>query len=387
MRVGVCALGSVSGDTGGRTYLVNFARVAGTAHRNHQFVFFMSDGQEHGLQLDFPNILPVTVPHSHRHVFLRVMGEHLILPSLMRRYGIDAMYYPNNFSSFSCPVPYVLAIRSMLYYHHPRTIGRFRRLYRTAMTPHSARGAHSIISPSHDIKADVCRFTGVAPEKIHVINHGVDSALFSTRYPPEEYERTLTRLRIVPPFILYTSALWRYKNHDKLILAFKRLVDDRSIPHQLVLVGKGVNSERSYERSLRDLIVRLGLEHRVVMAGYLDHHELKYLYQRCDVFAFPSSYESFGNPLFEAMAAGVPIVSSNVHSFPEMAGDAALFVNPLDTQALSDGLYRCITDEALRAELVAAGRKRVAQFSWDNCVRETLAVLEEAAKSTKRGSR
>ncbi|MDW8466007.1 MAG: glycosyltransferase family 1 protein [Chloroherpetonaceae bacterium] len=182
------------------------------------------------------------------------------------------------------------------------------------------------------------------------------------------------------PFILYASALWEYKNQDKLILAFDKLWREKGLDMQLVIAGKGIDARATYQNRLQELVRAHRLEGRVIFTGQLSHSELKYFYRYCAVFAYPSGYESFGNPLFEAWAAGAPVVCSNVHSFPEMTlgGHCALMVNPYNVDELADALYRVITHPSLRQSLVEAGKKRISSFSWEKCVRETLTILEEA---------
>lgn len=208
-----------------------------------------------------------------------------------------------------------------------------------------------------------------------VIHHGVNVSLFENNYETHEYGQLFEQLGINGPFFLYVSALWEYKNQDKLIRAFDKLIKERAISHQLILVGKGLSTKNSYELYLKKLIQELHLEDRVLMPGFIGHDKLKYLYKQCDVFVFPSSYESFGNPLFEAMSAGAPIVSANVHSFPEMIKDAGVLVDPLDVDALAEAIYKVSQDRTFKDQIVEAGKKRVKLFSWDKCVNETLIVL------------
>lgn len=245
------------------------------------------------------------------------------------------------------------------------------------MTPPSARRARYIICPSDDIRRDVIRFIGVPADRVRVVNHGVDVSLFQQEDAASRTDEVLKTLGIQLPFMMYVSALWEYKNQDKLILAFHRLVKE-GLPHRLLLVGKGLNASQAYEQKLQTMIKQLGLQDRVVLPGFLPHSVLRYLYRACDVFLFPSSYESFGNPLFEAMASDVPIVAANVHSFPEMAGDAALLVDPDDISHLTESIRRAVSDQLLRQDLIQAGRRRVALFSWTKCTDETLATFNSA---------
>lgn len=245
--------------------------------------------------------------------------------------------------------------------------------------------ARAIITPSQDIKNDVVNFVRIRESKIRVVNHGVDTELFQKNYVDSEREAVFKKFGITKKFLLYASALWEYKNQDKLILALKNLLE-RGHDLQLVIAGKGINMFEKYEARLHQLVEQNGLKERVIFAGLVPHQELKYLYKYAEAFAYPSSYESFGNPLFEAWAAGVPVVCANVHSFPEMTenGKCAVMINPLNVDEMTDALHRVLTDSTLKQKLIEAGKTRVASFSWEKCVRETLAVIEEVISQRTR---
>jgi glycosyltransferase involved in cell wall biosynthesis len=123
-------------------------------------------------------------------------------------------------------------------------------------------------------------------------------------------------------------------------------------------------------------VERLGLESKVVFPGYVPQDDLPALLSGARLFVFPSLYEGFGLPVLEAMACGTPVACSNVSSLPEVAGDAALLVDPLDVRGMAEAMNRLLQDEGLRTQLVERGYRQVRQFSWARCARETLAVLE-----------
>lgn len=381
MRIGLNFVGAISQDSGGRNYAINFTRVLPELNSDHHFVLFMSPGEKEMLAVDAPCIEVVEVPYSKRNSIAKVFGEQILLPPLIRNHKIDVMYYPGNFASYLCPVPYVLAIRSMLYYHHPYAVDAIRRTFRKCMTPLSAKRSYRIITPSQDIKNDVMNFIGISDEQVAVIHHGIDVGLFADRGDETERQGVLKQMNIRSPYLLYVSALWPYKNQDKLILAFQRLVQEYDIPHQLVIVGRGINSYETYQASLFELAEKCNLQDRIIFTGFVEHARLRYLYQSADLYVYPSSYESFGNPLFEAMAAGVPVASANVHSFPEMVQNAAVMFDPNDIDDMAQTIYRVLDDAQFQKQLIEAGRLRVQDFSWADCVRESICILEAAKGS------
>ena len=224
MRIGICALGAISQDTGGQTYLINLARTLQEIDEDNEFYFFVSDHEGDIMSLHKKKFRKIEVPNTSSNVYRRLIGEHIKLPRLITKYQIDIMYFPNNFASFYCPVPYVVAIRSMLYYHYPYAIDKVRLFYRKLLTPRSARRAKMIIAPSEDIKKDICHYIRIQPDKVKVIHHGVNVSLFENNYEAFEYGQLFEQLGINGPFFLYVSALWEYKNQDKLIRAFDKLI-------------------------------------------------------------------------------------------------------------------------------------------------------------------
>ncbi len=379
IKIGINALGPVSSDTGGRTYLINLSRNLAPLLENEEIFFFVSPGESTILHTANDRYRLIEIDKSLSTV-QRIRREHFSLPGLIKKHDIDVMYYPGNFASWKCPVPYVLAIRSMLVYNRPddSSVSRIKKAYRRYLLPRSARNAANIITPSEHTKREIIDFLKADEQKIHAIPHGIDVSLFSQPKNDSAAQLVFPSHHVQKPFILYVSALWEYKNHDKLILAFRDLLQMHHLPHQLVLVGQGMNSFEGYAHLIKRLITDSRLDDRVRMIGFLPHEELVHLYQNADVFAFPSLTESFGNPLFEAMAAGTPVISSNTHAMTDLTGNAALHVNPNDTDEFSRSLYRLITDETLRNTFIQKGREKVNNMSWTQCARQTLNIIKQS---------
>lgn len=403
MRIGIASLGRVSEDTGGKNYMVHFLAELGRMDHGHDVVLFLSEGESEALGLSGATEPPpspllsrsarrrgssvIEIPNSKRTPLHKVIGEQWKLAKAIRAANIDVMYYPGNFISLRSRVPSVVAIRATAnFYGAKYGINGVRRLVRSLLMPPSARRAKAIITPSEDIKRDVIRFTHAEPSKIHVIPHGVDIVLFdgdANRAAPDGFA-LLERAALRPQnYLLYVSALWRYKNQDKLIRAHAKLVHDGYPNLKLVIAGKGTGTEKSYQDELLALPKQLGTEGLVVFTGALPQSDLRYLYAHAKAFVFPSSYESFGNPIFEAWASGVPIATANVHSFPEIVGDAGLMFDPLNVDEMTGSIQRLLNDDALRAELIATGRERAKHYTWERAVRETRRVIESVGKTSK----
>jgi glycosyltransferase involved in cell wall biosynthesis len=255
--------------------------------------------------------------------------------------------------------------------HHRRAVSTFHDLfvltgdYSTSdfrqrfaeQAKQAAERSDLIIAVSHFTAQQVEHLLKVEPARIRVIRHGV-------RRPPPT-----TTLEKRERMILFVGALQRRKNVARLVEAFERM----SAGWKLTLAGSfGFGSEEILHQ----------IEHsprraNIQVLGYVSDAVLEDLYNRASVFAFPSLDEGFGMPLLDAMAREVPILTSNLSAMPEIAGDAALLVDPLDSEALREGLEKLIADEDLRRRLIQNGLKRSADFAWEKATEETWKVYRE----------
>ena len=175
------------------------------------------------------------------------------------------------------------------------------------------------------------------------------------------------RFQLDAPFVLYAGNIKPHKNVDRLIEAFALLRQRGYTDVRLLLIGDDI----SRYSSLRRLVHRHQLHQQVRFLGFVSVDTLAALYRLARVFVFPSLYEGFGLPPLEAMANGTPVITSNVSSLPEVVGDAALLIDPLDATSIADAMARVLTDADLRADLVRRGRERAKAFSWERSVART----------------
>jgi glycosyltransferase involved in cell wall biosynthesis len=247
--------------------------------------------------------------------------------------------------------------------------------YARASIALAARRATRILTVSESSKRDILRFVDVAAEKIHVIYNAYDER-FSVAPCEEDVDRVRERYQLHGQFVLYAGNVKPHKNVERLIEAFDR-VRRRGLTHlKLVLTG----NEISKYTALRRAVHKHQLHQHVRFLGYMPDETLAVLYRLAAVFVFPSLYEGFGLPPLEAMASGTPVVTSNVSSLPEVAGDAAVLVDPYSAEAIADGIERVLCDEALACELRARGLARAGQFSWERSVDRVWEIYREAAR-------
>lgn len=232
--------------------------------------------------------------------------------------------------------------------------------------------ADGLIAVSQSTKNDAVRVLGIAPEKITVIHSGVAAAFFECA--PQAANAVRRRYRLDRPFVLFVGTIEPRKNLDVLLDAFAALPADVRAEYELVVAGPvGWQSAATVER-LRT----------VRYLGYIPEPDLAPLTAAAAVFAYPSLYEGFGFPVAQAMAAGVPVVTSNVSSLPEVAGDAALLVDPRSQAELTGALQTLLTTPELRTRLAAAGRARAESFRWAQCAARSLAFFRQITGSENR---
>jgi glycosyltransferase involved in cell wall biosynthesis len=285
----------------------------------------------------------------------------------------DVLFIPAHVLPIIHPCRSVVTIHDLGYLYHPRAHRPLDRLYLDLSTRYNAQAASFIIADSKATKLDLIRCYGTKSKKVVVIYPGYDESKFHSVRDEAAVEAVKARYGIEGDYILFVGTLHPRKNLIRLIEAFSSLAPRLS----LVIAGKkGWLYEEMFYR-----VKELGLEGRVVFTGFVPEDDLPVLLSGARLFVFPSLYEGFGFPVLEAMACGVPVVCSDSSSLPEVVGDAALKVNPLDVEGLKNAMERVLCDEELSAEMVKRGLERARNFSWERCAEETLAVLEKAGKA------
>ncbi len=241
------------------------------------------------------------------------------------------------------------------------------------------RECAAIIVPSEAAKGDLVGLEHVAPERVHVVRHGVDAESFRSA-SPEAIAEARRRFGLgEAPYVLFVGGIEPRKNLEALVGAFASLEAAKGTG--LVIAGGPVRWIPAFAERLRAKVGALpsGVRERVVLTGYVSDADRVALLGGATALAYPSLYEGFGFPVLEAMAARVPVLTSNVSSLPEVAGEAALLVDPHDEAAIADGLRTLLSDADLRDQLRAAGLARAATFTWEAAARATAEVLRKAA--------
>jgi len=300
---------------------------------------------------------------------VRIAWEQALGPLAALRARLDLFHGPVNALPLAVPGRGIVTIHDLAFLAHPEALGAGRRRYLTAITALSARRAAKIIAVSAFTRDEIVVRLGVAAEKVAIVHNAVDASF--APLPADESARFRAEHGLPERLILSVGTLEPRKNLTGLLDAFARLT-----PHsdaELVIVG---GQGWLYDDALAR-VATLGLTGRVRFAGFVPDDDLPRWYNAASVFVYPSLYEGFGLPPLEALACGVPTVTSAGTAMAEVVGDAALLADPRDPVALAAALGRALDDVTLRAALRDAGPRRAATFTWARAAAATRAVYAE----------
>jgi glycosyltransferase involved in cell wall biosynthesis len=268
----------------------------------------------------------------------------------------------------------VVTIHDIIHVLYPQFLpNRAALIYARAMIRRALRRADRIITVSYNSKRDLVDYFGVAPSCVEVIYNGVGRE-FRTSLPEAEIDRVLRRLGLRRPYMLFLGGEKPHKNVRNVLRAFAEARRRQPIPHSLVLAGPMPKNRSRVEA----LIDALQLAASVFRPGVVPEEDLPGLFAAADAFLYPTLYEGFGLPVVEAMACGVPVLTSSTSALQEIAGGYAELVDPIDVEAIARGIVTLATDPARRAELTELGKRRAADFSWDRAAEQTMRVYAEA---------
>jgi len=300
---------------------------------------------------------------------VRALWEQLVQPQALRRVGADLAHGPVFVGPLLASCPFVVTVHDLSFMRFPHFFHPAKRLYLSTLTRASVRRARRVIAVSAHAAQETSKLLGVERGKIDVVYHGVDARF--EPLPAEEVAAFRVAKQLPPRFVLFVGTLEPRKNLVRLLEAFARL--KRSDLSLVLAGGRGWYDDEVFAR-----VERLQLQGRIVCPGYVPAEELSLWYNAAEVFAYPSLYEGFGMPVLEAQGCGVPVLTSNLSSLPEAAGNGALLVDPRSVEAIAEGLERLLEDKHLREALRRRGLAHAAGFCWHKTAAETVAVYQRA---------
>lgn len=291
------------------------------------------------------------------------------LPAMCQRWQADVLHV-TYIGPFFVPCPLVVTVHDVAFKHHPEFFSPRDRLLFATLLPVTLQRASAVITVSRHARQEIIALFPYLSGKVHVTPEAA-STLFRPIGEEGSLQTVRSRYGIRSEFILAVGNLQPRKNLLRLISAFAS-VRHRMKSVQLVVAGKAQWKSSAIYAEVK----RLGLESDIVFTGYVSDEDLALLYNAAKVFVYPSIYEGFGLPILEAMACGTPVVTSNTSSMPEVAGDAAILIDPYQEEQIGDAIQQVLTNPDLRLSLSEKGLKHAQRFSWHRTAQETVRVYQ-----------
>lgn len=324
--------------------------------RKNHYLVFIRKSQAADFDPKKSNFLIVSCAEFLRFRILRIAWEQIILPLRLEFRRADILHSLHYTTPLIGRFGRVVTFHDMTFFLFPEKHTPVKKFFFRLMIPLSAKICDRIIAVSQSTKNDIQKILGVGQKKIDVVYETINP-LFSPKKNEAAAIGVKTKYGIKNKFILYAGTLEPRKNVDGLIKAYSTIVGGTDC--QLVIAGKKGWAYQSIFMTVKNL----ALERKIIFTDYVPDQDLAVLYNAAEIFVYPSFYEGFGIPPLEAMACGVPTITSNISSMPEVAGDGALLVDPNNSGDLSRAMRELLANESLRAKLVKNGLKRAAFFS------------------------
>ncbi len=326
----------------------------------YRFSLFFRETPPPGLFARSTNVRQVVIPFPR-------LWTHFRLAAALWRMRPDISFVPAHTLPFLFPGNSIVTVHDLGYVHFPAAHPPAQRAYLGATTRFSQRRASLVLADSAATADDLHRFYGTAPAKIRVVHPGVDAE--KVKATAEQMAAARRKFGLPQRYFLYLGTLQPRKNIERIVQAFglwqKEYGDGE---FALVLAGgRGWLFNPSWTQNTPN----------VMLTGYVDEADKPGLLGGATALVFPSLYEGFGFPALEAMAGGVPVITSNTSSLPEITGDAGLQVNPLDTAAIAAAMARCSRDESLRRKLIQRGYRQAKRFTWGAAAEKVLDAFDE----------
>jgi glycosyltransferase involved in cell wall biosynthesis len=374
LRIGVNALYLIPGGVGGtEIYLRNLLAALAEIDTENRYFVFINEETARGrppLVPRAPNFEAAATGVKATNRPLRLLWEQVALPLAAARRRLDVLFSPG----FTSPLvtlgcPKVTVIHDLQHVHQRQNFGSTELAAWHATVWISVHFSRRLITVSENSRRDVVEVYRVPPDRVQVVQHGVEPDFFHLCA-----DETLGR-PIEPPYLLSVSTVHAHKNWARWLEAYGQLVRG-GLPHHLVIAGL----EGKYSPQLLHAVEALSLRERVHWTGWIARRELMAYFKFAEALVFPSTFEGFGMPVLEAMAAGVPVACSDIAPLREVAGPAAIYFDPSSPDSMTGAVHQLLGDAELRRRLIELGRENASHFTWPRAAEQTLAILRDAAE-------
>jgi glycosyltransferase involved in cell wall biosynthesis len=340
------------------------------AHPEHEF-HFLFDRPFDAAFVFAPNVHAHVVMPQARHPWLFRLWYNWMVPRKLRQIGADVFVSPDMMISLRTKCKQIVVLHDLNFEHYPQDLPAHIARYLRSQTPLFAQKADAIITVSEFSKSDIVTHYEVAPSKVHVVYNAAQQA-YRVIYEGQraEVRRSLTQGE---PYFVFISSIHPRKNLQRLLLAYDQFRLHTGSKVKLVAVGRRFWKNELLDTTLREM--KFGND--VIFTGHLEQTELSNVLGGALALVYVSYFEGFGVPIVEAFQCGVPVITSNVTSMPEVAGNAAILVNPFSVDEITQAMVQMHGDEALRKDLIAKGSTRSGLYNWDHSAEKFWRVIEQ----------
>lgn len=325
------------------------------------------------------NVIPHVLYPQARHPFLYMAFFELAVPYMLNKINADVFFSPDGYLSLNSDKKQIAVFHDIAFEHFPNDISGIHAWHYRTWFPKYAKKAELILAVSEFTRLDIINKYIISPEKIQVVGNGCSNSF----YPIPESERQMIRSQYAQdkPYFLYAGAIQPRKNLDNLLRAFDLFRRKQESDIKLLLTGRKAWNFEEVIRTYQSMKYK----DDVIFTGYVSDAELNRLYNGAMALVYVSRFEGFGLPILEAMNAGTAVITSNTSSMPEVAGSAAILVNPEQPESIVEAMQTLANNAAKRTELIERGFNQKAQFSWERTAQACEIALRKVLLSVNRG--
>lgn len=330
----------------------------------HQFTIFLKNPP----RTDLP---PATANWKYIVIKPKPLWTRFALPfRLLTTRNLELIFSPSHYGPHFSPIPSIISIMDLSYVYYPQMFNKTDLLQLKKWTGYSVKKAKKIITISKYSRNSIIDYYQVDPKKIYVTYLGYNRKVYHSKYKKEEIQEVKQQFNI-DDYLLFVGTIQPRKNLLRLIEAFLKITNNYPSLKLIIVGKKGWLYEDIFKQIEKD-------KKKIIYLGYLENRTIAKLYCGAKAYILPSLYEGFGLTVVEAMACGCPVVLSKVSSLPEIAKDAAVYVDPKSTDSISEGVLKVIQKDQkyYRKEMINKGFSIANSFSWEDCAAKTIKVFE-----------
>ena len=328
------------------------------SHPEHEF-YFLFDSPYSKEFIFEKNVHPVVINPPTRHPILWYIWFEWCIPKILQKINADVFLSPDGFLSLKSNIPSIAVIHDINFKHHPKNLKFIHRVFYNYFFKKYAKKASRIVTVSNYSKQDICNSYNINASKIDISLNGVNSNFHPTGL--QEQIATRNKYSNSKDYFIFVGALHPRKNISRLLLAFDAFKSESKSSNKLLIVG----AKMWWNNDIKKCFENLTYKGDVIFTGRKNTEELNQLYASALALCYVPYFEGFGMPIIEAMKCACPVITSNVSAMPEVAGDAALLVNPFEIKEITDAMTKLNANSELRAELSSRGQIHSQHFNWN----------------------